>query len=68
MLLDFVQFVTGCSVITNNCITVTFNDDPDAVVSHTCSKELQLSTAIKDKSLFFMAMRSIIKDRKFTIA
>ena len=48
VLLDFVQFATGCLVITGNCIKVTFSGDTavDAVVSHTCSKELQLSTAI----------------------
>ena len=68
VLLDFVQFVTGCSVITGNCIKVIFSADPDAVVSHTCSRELQLSTAIKDKDMFFTTMRSIIKDKKFTIA
>ena len=42
VLLDFVQFATGCPVITGNCIKVTFSGDTaaDAVVSHTCSKEL----------------------------
>ena len=70
VLLDFVQFATGCPVITGNCIKVTFSGDTaaDAVVSHTCSKELQLSTAIKDRDLFCTAMRSIIKDKRFTIA
>ena len=66
---QLLQFCTGCSTVKGNSIVVRFDDDKgaSAIVSHTCSRELVLSTHISDRKMFKAALSSVIQENTFTM-
>lgn len=60
------QHNTGSPAIVG-MIVVTFCESEEAISASTCGKQLVLSSLIKDKDIFFLALKAVISDTSFTM-
>ena len=67
VLRDFVQFATGCRDVQGNRINVQIQQKDEYIVSHTCSREIVISTRIESFDAFKAAMLAVISDKNFTM-
>ncbi len=61
VLRDFVQFATGSRVMQGNIINVLIQQEDEYIVSHTCSREIIISTRIESFDAFKGAVLAVTR-------